>query len=207
MLRYGFSRSLLPTVFFAASKAEDWETKVGWERPGDLSRRRREQLRGSGCRLDRPKPLLDGRHARHSRSGIAWTPYVQKISPHRHYPRQSCHPVSEHWRAVSSIAPLIVKYQHIYLLPWAHLKYFYRLVIWADWDTVSNRSATIQASITDGTERRTLVKGDLHWPSGLTVDHLTSKLYWYVRLDRRNHCHENESNCEKYIFDKITFSP
>ncbi|BET02800.1 low-density lipoprotein receptor [Nesidiocoris tenuis] len=52
------------------------------------------------------------------------------------------------------------------------------LVIWADWDASSNQSSSIQASLTDGTSRRSLVSEGLHWPSGLTVDHVTKTLYW-----------------------------
>lgn len=50
---------------------------------------------------------------------------------------------------------------------------------WSRWSRVmTNLPSHIERSTMDGRNKTAFISSDLHWPSGLTIDFLTSKLYW-----------------------------
>lgn len=50
----------------------------------------------------------------------------------------------------------------------------YRYLYWSDWGEHPN----IERSALDGSQRRVLVKTDLGFPNGLTIDYRERRLYW-----------------------------
>ena len=55
------------------------------------------------------------------------------------------------------------------------------LMYWTDWGTIPK----IERAAMDGSARRSVVKGNLAWPNGLTIDQTTNLLYWAdAKLDK-----------------------
>jgi hypothetical protein len=59
------------------------------------------------------------------------------------------------------------------------------LMYWSQWESVVqvsvldiNTPATIQRAWMDGTHIEVLVRQNLHWPNGLTIDYAGKKMYW-----------------------------
>ena len=50
----------------------------------------------------------------------------------------------------------------------------YRYLFWSDW----GKTAKIERSELDGSNRVTIVKDNLVWPNGLTVDEETNRVVW-----------------------------
>lgn len=54
-------------------------------------------------------------------------------------------------------------------------------MFWTDWGTIPK----IEKAWMDGTNRKTIVTGNLGWPNGVTLDTRTQTLYWVdAKLDR-----------------------
>ena len=49
-----------------------------------------------------------------------------------------------------------------------------RYMYWTDWGSFPR----IERAFMNGEERMDLVNHTLHWPNGLTIDHVYNKLYW-----------------------------
>ena len=45
---------------------------------------------------------------------------------------------------------------------------------WTDWGTIPE----IQRANLDGSNQRTIVRGQLKWPNGLVIDAASQKLFW-----------------------------
>jgi len=47
-------------------------------------------------------------------------------------------------------------------------------MFWTDWGEVPK----IERAEMDGSNRRVIIRQDIHWPNGLTLDYSTGKIYW-----------------------------
>jgi hypothetical protein len=53
----------------------------------------------------------------------------------------------------------------------------FSLMFWTDWMILS-RKGKIEQAWMDGTNRKSLIESQLHWPNGLSIDYVDQKLYW-----------------------------
>ena len=54
------------------------------------------------------------------------------------------------------------------------LVYFFSYIYWTDW----GHYPKIERAAMNGENRTNLVTTQLHWPNGLTIDHIYNTLYW-----------------------------
>ena len=47
-------------------------------------------------------------------------------------------------------------------------------MFWTDW----SEQAKIERAEMDGSNRGTIIRQDIHWPNGLTIDYSAEKIYW-----------------------------
>lgn len=58
---------------------------------------------------------------------------------------------------------------------------FYRFLYWSDW----GESPNIERAYLDGSQRIIIVKQDLGFPNGITIDYQARRLYWTDALKDR----------------------
>ena len=51
---------------------------------------------------------------------------------------------------------------------------FLRYLFWTDWGD----KPKIERSEMDGSNRRVIIRRNIHWPNGLTIDYSAQKIYW-----------------------------
>ncbi|KAJ9584470.1 hypothetical protein L9F63_021195, partial [Diploptera punctata] len=52
------------------------------------------------------------------------------------------------------------------------------LMFWTNWESIVPQKGIIEQAWMDGTNRKTLIDSNLHWPNGLSIDYIGKKLYW-----------------------------
>ena len=52
--------------------------------------------------------------------------------------------------------------------------YFFRYLFWTDW----GEEPKLERSEMDGSNRRVIIRRNIHWPNGLTIDYSAQKIYW-----------------------------
>ena len=51
---------------------------------------------------------------------------------------------------------------------------FFRYLFWTDW----GEEPKLERSEMDGSNRRVIIRRNIHWPNGLTIDYSAQKIYW-----------------------------
>ena len=77
---------------------------------------------------------------------------------------------------------------------------------WTDWGTTPK----IETAYMSGSQRRTLVSGNLRWPNGISIDFAAKKLYWTdAGKDRIERCNldgtSREVTCLTHQFIFLRF--
>lgn len=52
-------------------------------------------------------------------------------------------------------------------------------MFWSNWAGKAQDNGKIETAWMDGTHRKIFIDTGIHWPNGLTIDHIFGKLYWY----------------------------
>ena len=52
--------------------------------------------------------------------------------------------------------------------------YLFRFMFWTDW----GEQPKIERAEMDGSNRGIIIRQDIHWPNGLTIDYSAEKIYW-----------------------------
>ncbi|KDR21144.1 hypothetical protein L798_04073, partial [Zootermopsis nevadensis] len=52
------------------------------------------------------------------------------------------------------------------------------LMFWTDWVSSTPQNGKIEQAWMDGTNQKSLIELQLHWPNGLSIDYVDRKLYW-----------------------------
>lgn len=51
-------------------------------------------------------------------------------------------------------------------------------MFWTDWVSSTPQNGKIEQAWMDGTNQKSLIESQLHWPNGLSIDYVDRKLYW-----------------------------
>lgn len=58
------------------------------------------------------------------------------------------------------------------------------IMFWAHWENVSPEKGRIETAFMNGTNRKVFVNTTINWPSDLTIDSITKRLYWCDRYQQ-----------------------
>ena len=71
-----------------------------------------------------------------------------------------------------------------------------RFMFWTDW----SEQAKIERAEMDGSNRGIIIRQDIRWPNGLTIDYSAEKIYWTdAKLFYIAKANYDGSNCEKIV--------
>ena len=78
------------------------------------------------------------------------------------------------------------------------------MLYWTDWGS----SPKIEQAAMDGSSRRSVVRGSLGWPNGLTIDQSTNRLYWAdAKLDKIEFSDLNGGNRQLVLSSAANIHP